>query len=257
MKMINTKVSVIMCAHNEEKYVGKSLRSVKRALSYVGGEIVFVADRCSDRTPEIAREIGVDKLIIKNWRRWRNSYAEALQVGFRHASCKYISIVDADIVVPSDFFVKMLSELNKKENVASVSAKVETLPSTLINKIIWAWEKTYEISPLGKEPRGAARVIKREALEVVGGFRDVRSPDTDLDLRLRKLGYRSKLVETVKVWHIRENTIGKVVRNQLSAGIARYELNIGFKRTLAHSLFRMRPLVIWGWIYAFLKHHTS
>ncbi len=257
MKMINTKVSVIMCAHNEEKYVGKSLRSVKRALSYVGGEIVFVADRCSDRTPEIAREIGVDKLIVKNWRRWRNSYAEALQTGFQHASYKYVSIIDADIVVPSDFFVKMLPELNKKENIASVSAKVETYPSTIINKIIWAWEKTYEVSPLGKEPRGAARVIKKEALSAVGGFNDVRAPDTDLDLRLKKLGYRSKLVMTVKVWHIRENTLSKVFKNQLSAGIARYELDIGFMKTLSHSLFRARPLVIYGWIYAFLRHHIG
>jgi len=250
-------VSVVMCAHNEEKYVSKSLKSVKRALRYVGGEVIFVADRCSDKTPEIARKVGVDKLIIKDWKRWRNSYAEALQTGFQYVSCKYVSIIDADVIVPSDFFIKMLPEINEKENIVSVSAKVETYPSNLINKIIWAWEKTYEISPLGREPRGAARIIKKEALSAVGGFNDVRAPDTDLDLRLKKLGYKSKLVKNVKVWHIRENTLSKVFKNQLSAGIARYELDIGFTKTFSHTLFRVRPLVIYGWIYAFLKYHLA
>lgn len=96
-------VSVIMCAHNEQKYVKASLVSVKRALRKVKGEIVFVADRCTDNTVKIAKEHNVDKLIIKTWKNWKNSYSESLQLGFRNSSGHYISIIDADIVVPEDF----------------------------------------------------------------------------------------------------------------------------------------------------------
>ncbi|MEM2562093.1 MAG: hypothetical protein QXT06_07180, partial [Candidatus Bathyarchaeia archaeon] len=134
-----------------------------------------------------------------------------------------------------------------------VSARVETYPSTLLNRIIHAWEKTHEITPFGREPRGAARVIRREVLHEIGGFKDTSAPDTDLDIRLRKLGYRSIYMHEVFVWHIRENTLMKVVRGQLSSGDARYDLGVGFMKTLAHSVFRLRPLVICGWIIKKLK----
>ncbi|MBS7641985.1 glycosyltransferase [Candidatus Bathyarchaeota archaeon] len=244
-------VSVITCAHNEEKYVGKCLASVRRALKGINGEIVFVADRCSDNTAEIAKRFNVEKLIIKTWKRWKNSYAESLQTGFLNSSGKYISIVDADIILPENFFKEMLPLI--RGNIASVSARVETYPSTLLNRIIYAWEKTHEITPFGREPRGAARVIRREVLHEIGGFKDTSAPDTDLDIRLRKLGYRSIYMHKVFVWHIRENTLMKVVRGQLSSGDARYDLGVGFMKTLAHSVFRLRPLVICGWIIKKLK----
>jgi len=161
-------LSVIVCAHNEEKYVGKCLASVRRALrNFEGsGEIVFVADRCTDGTVEVAKKCNVEKLIIKDWKRWMNSYAESLQTGFLHASGEYISVVDADIVVPEDFFEKLLPLL--KGDVVSVSAVVETYPSTLINSIYRAWERARELAPLGREPEGAARIVLGKVLHEVG-----------------------------------------------------------------------------------------
>lgn len=250
-------ISVIMCAHNEEKYVGPALKSVKRALMNIDGEIIFVADRCSDKTVEIASKIGVDKLIVKDWKKWKNSYAESLQTGFLNSSGSHISIIDADILVPKNFFEMMLSELNEEKDVVSVSAMVETYPSNILNSIIRAWEKTHNISPFGREPRGAARIINRKVLLEIGGFKDVRAPDTDLDLRLRERRYKSKYVNKMKVWHIRKNTLSKVFKNQLSAGIARYELGITLMRTSAHTVFRMRPLVIYGWLYGWIQHYAS
>ncbi|MBS7624493.1 glycosyltransferase [Candidatus Bathyarchaeota archaeon] len=244
-------VSVITCAHNEEKYVGKCLASVRRALKGINGEIVFVADRCNDNTAEIAKRFNVEKLIIKTWKRWKNSYAESLQTGFLNSSGKYISIVDADIILPENFFKEMLPLI--RGNIASVSARVETYPSTLLNRIIYAWEKTHEITPFLREPRGAARVIKRDALCKINGFKDSRAPDTYIDLELRRKGYRSLYYDKVKVWHIREVTLRKVVNGQLFSGFARYQLKVSFMRTLAHSIFRLRPLVACGWLIEWLR----
>ncbi|MEM2280939.1 MAG: hypothetical protein QXZ68_02990, partial [Candidatus Bathyarchaeia archaeon] len=140
-----------------------------------------------------------------------------------------------------------------KDNVASVSARVETYPSTLLNSIINAWEKTHEITPFLREPRGAARIIRKEILHKIGGFEDTAAPDTDLDIRLRKVGYQSIYNHKVSVWHIRENTIIKVINKQLSSGAARYNLKMGFLKTLAHSIFRLRPLVIYGWLIERLR----
>ncbi|MCC6024150.1 MAG: glycosyltransferase [Thaumarchaeota archaeon] len=247
-------VSVIVCAHNEEKYVGKCLASVRRALkNFRGhGEVVFVADRCTDGTVEIAKKYKVEKLIVKKWKKWRNSYAESLQTGLIHASGEYVSIVDADIVLPEDFYEKMLPLL--KGDVVSVSAMVETYPSTLINSIYRAWERTHELTPLGREPRGAARIVLGHVLREVGGFSDVPAPDTDLDIKIRRRGYKSIYYKGVRVWHIREISPKKVVSGQISSGVARYYLNVGFMRTLGHSVFRLRPFVVGAWVVEWLRH---
>ncbi len=248
----NPVISVITCAHNEERYVGKCLASVRRALRNFESEIVFVADRCTDNTVEIAKKYNVEKLILKDWKDWENSYAEALQTGFLQSSGKYVSIVDADIVVPNDLFEKMLPMV--RGDIVSVSAMVETFPSTLVNRLYYAWERTHDFTPLGKEPRGAARIILRKVLCEIGGFRDFPAPDTDLDVRIRKKGYRSVYSREVKVWHIREISLKKVVAGQLGSGVARYNLGVSFMRTLGHSIFRARPLVLYGWITEWLKH---
>jgi len=245
-------ISVITCAHNEERYVGKCLASVRRALRNFEGEIVFVADRCTDGTIEIAKRYDVEKLIIKDWKKWKNSYAEALQTGFLQSSGKYISIVDADIIIPNDFFEKMLPLL--KDDIACVSATVETYPSNLVNRFYYAWERTHNLAPLGKEPRGAARIMPREILCEIGGFSDTPAPDTYIDIEIQKRGYKSMYFEGVKVSHIREINFKKIVSGQLSSGAARYCLGVSFMRTLGHSIFRFRPLVVYAWMIEWLKH---
>ena len=240
------KVSVIICAHSEEKYVGKCLSSVRNALRDIGNEIIFVADRCTDNSVEIAKKYGVSKLIEKTWKKWENSYAESLQSGYLQASGEHISIIDADVVVPSDFFEKLIPMINGR--IASVSAQIVTFPHSFWNRVVYAWEKTHRFSPFGRNPRGAARVILKRALDEVDGFSDVPAPDTSLDLKLRRRGFMSVLSDSVKVWHIRDITLDKTVNGQLNAGRGRYTLGVSFIRTVGHAIYRFRPFTICGWL---------
>jgi glycosyltransferase involved in cell wall biosynthesis len=244
-------ISVITCAHNEENYVGKSLNGVLRALKDFKSEIVFVADRCTDSTVHIAKKHKTDRLIEKTWKRWQNSYAEALQTGFSYASGSYVSIVDADIVIPEDFFKKLVPLVNNQTS--SVSARVRTYPNTLTNRLFYAWEQTHEITPFGREPRGAARVMLRRVLDEINGFRDVIAPDTDLDQRLEQKGYKSIYFSSVSVWHIRNITLGKTISAQLNSGRTRYNMGAGIVETLGHAVFRGRPFVVYGWISEWLS----
>jgi glycosyltransferase involved in cell wall biosynthesis len=244
-------VSVVMCAHNEEDYVDESLSALTESLRGLSSEVIFVADRCVDGTVRKAR-IHKPRIIEKKWNKWKNSYAESLQTGYRHTKGVYISIVDADIVVPRTFFKDLLPLLGKRT--ASVAALVSTFPDTLLNRAMYAWEKTRKVAPLGKEPRGAARILTRSALEQIGGFKDVLTPDTDVDLRLASLGYRSVGSDRVKVYHIRHVTIRKMISGQVNSGRARYALRTGFSRTVAHAMFRLRPLTIVGWVLEWQRH---
>ena len=243
--MSTSLISVICCAHNEDEYVDKSVPRILSALKGFHFEIIFVADRCTDNTVDLVGKYNV-KIIEKKWKKWKNSYAESLQTGYRKAKGTYVGIIDADIAVPLDFFRELLPMI--KKDVASVAAQVVTYSDTFWNRVFYAWEKTYNIAPLGREPRGAARLVLKSALDEINGFRDVPTPDTDIDVRLGKKGYKSIAGSIVKVYHLRRLSLGKMVGGQINSGRCRYALGVGLVRTIGHSIFRFRPLVICGWL---------
>ena len=238
-------VSVIVCAHNEEKYVDRCLPSLLRALKDFSFEIIFVADKCTDKTVERARKFNI-MMLEKTWRKWNNSYSESLQLGYSNAMGIYVSIVDVDVVVPANFFEELMPKL--KGRIASAAAGVVTYPDTFWNRVMNTWERTYQIAPLGREPYGAARVMVREALDAIGGFRDVPTPDTDLDLRITAKGYKSVAVSTVTVHHIRHVSPRTMMNGQIVNGRGRYALGVSFIRTFGHAVFRFRPFLIGGWL---------
>jgi glycosyltransferase involved in cell wall biosynthesis len=246
-------ISVICCAHNEEEYVGKSLSYLLNALKGFSAEVLFVADRCTDNTVDVARRYDV-KVIEKTWKKWVNSYAESLQTGYLKAKGTYVSIIDADIAIPFNFFSDLREFVG--EDVASVAADVVAYPDTFWNQVFYAWEKTYNIAPLGKEPFGAARIILKEALDRIGGFQDVPAPDTNLDLLLAKEGYKSLAISVVKAYHLRHLSLKKMINGQIMNGRARYLLGINFKRTLAHSILRVRPLILQGWMMEWMNRNA-
>ena len=57
-KWEHTSVAVIIPAHNEEKVIGETLKTITPQLK-LSDKLIVIADNCSDRTAEIAREMGV------------------------------------------------------------------------------------------------------------------------------------------------------------------------------------------------------
>ena len=247
-------ISVICCAHNEEEYVDKSIPSILNALKGFSAEVLFVADRCTDSTVDIVRRYDVN-VIEKKWKKWENSYAESLQTGYLEAKGTYVSIIDADIAVPVNFFRDLLPMIRR--DIASVAGDVVTYSDTFWNRLFYAWEKTYNIAPLGKEPHGAARIILKSALDKIGGFQDVPAPDTKLDISLVKEGYKSVSVSAIKTYHLRHLSLRKVVSRQIASGRARYALGISLKRTVGHCILRFRPLILQGWMLEWMNRKTT
>lgn len=223
----------------------RCLPSLVKALEGFSFEILFVADRCTNGTVERVRRYPV-RILEKTWRRWTNSYAESLQLGYSKARGEFIGIVDVDIIVPENMFQGLTKRLNV--GVVSAAAAIATYPDTLLNRIMNAWEKTYRLAPLGREPYGAARLILKRALDRVDGFRDVPTPDTDLDIRLAELGYDSVSVPSVIVYHIRRVSFKSMKNGQIVNGRGRFALGLGFVRTLGQAVFRVRPFLIEGWL---------
>jgi glycosyltransferase involved in cell wall biosynthesis len=240
-------ISLIMPIHNEEKYLPESLATLKKIENQFF-EFTFILDRCTDNSEKLVTHWFPNaKILKKDSAKWKNSYAENLQLGFEASKGNIICIQDADATAPTNL-EPLLSKLHG--DVASVAPTLLTSKDvSFLNRLYYLWEKTRRFAPLGEEPRGAFRFIRRECLEQVGGFKDVISPDTQLDIGLRQAGYRSIVVRGIVYYHLREFSLGKAIRSQIQAGRMRRQLNMPFWRVVGHAVFRLRPFVVYGYLF--------
>ncbi len=241
------RVSVIIPIHNEEKYLPCSLESLKQVEDRIF-EFVFILDRCTDRSEIIVRQwFPKAKIIKKETCRWKNAIAENFQLGLEMSKGDVICTHDADVTTPLNLF-SLLGELNN--NIASVGPTLLTCKEvSFLNRLYYYWEKTRRFAPLGEEPRGALRLIRRDCLEKVGGFKDVIAQESQLDIDLRKAGYKSIVASNVIYYHLREFSFRKAVSSQIRAGQMRRQIKMPFWRVFGHSILRLRPFVLYGYLY--------
>ncbi len=240
-------VTVLICAHNEESYIRKSLEGILRQ-SIPPARIILVADRCTDETVAVSKSMLPRNSIVieKQKTLWKNSYAENLEIGRKSAIGEVLAIVDADILVPPSFLEKTSASCAEW---ASVSALVRTdSDQGLMNYLVSLWERSYLFAPFGREARGGARSISMRALAGVAGFRDVIAPDTDLDIRLKEHGEKVKMDTSLVALHLRKMSLERSVFYQIKAGEARSQLGVSPLRTLLHSIVRLRPFVLYGYL---------
>ena len=87
---ITAPISVVIPACNAEKYLEEAIRSV-HAQTLPVTEIIVIADDCTDRTPQIAAELGATVLEQK-----RRNMAAALNLGVKASTQPWIALLDAD-----------------------------------------------------------------------------------------------------------------------------------------------------------------
>ncbi|MEM3390578.1 MAG: glycosyltransferase family 2 protein [Thermoproteota archaeon] len=243
-----TSYSIVMCAHNEEKYIKQALESVFRQTEKPR-KVILVLDRCTDRTGEIAKEYPAE-IIEKTQKKQKNSYAENLELARQYIDTEFYAIVDADVVLEPNYFKTLLAEIRDED--AFISGEIVTRSKTILGRLISFWEKTYVISP-SRRPRGCASLIRKSLLDKIGGFADVPAPDTYVQDEALKLGYKVGINGKAKAYHIRDITLRKAIKAQFLAGMARYVQGKGVVITFFHSLVRLRPFVFIGYLYGFLS----
>ena len=93
---------MIICTKNEEKYIGETIKRIKKAGRYE----IIVVDKSSDNTPIIARELGARVIKQKN-----NGKGNAMRLGARKARGRYLVFVDGDNSYEVEKIPKMVSLL--------------------------------------------------------------------------------------------------------------------------------------------------
>jgi glycosyltransferase involved in cell wall biosynthesis len=244
-----------MPIHNEEEYLPESLKTLKKIENQFF-EFIFILDRCTDNSESIVMQWFPNaKIIKKESSKWKNSLAENFQLGFEASKGNIICTQDADATAPHDLG-PLLDKLQC--DVASVAPKMLTRKDvSFLNRLYYWWEKTRRFAPLGEEPRGAFRLIRRECLEQVGGFKDVIAQETQLDIELRNAGYRSIVVKDLVYYHLRKFSFRKAIKSQIQSGRMRRQLHMPFWRVLGHSVLRLRPFVVYGYLFKNREDHQN
>ena len=234
----------MVACHNEAPYLPRSLSALTSSLSGLSRRILVVADRCTDQSVAIAR--GFAEVKLKQVSGWKNSYAENLNIGFTTLiQCDFIAIVDADMVVPANFFDRAIAALGMDTLANSVSSALLTEPSSAYNSLYHSYEITMEGLGLNKRARkhgqrvfrgSAVRQLYREQGRV---FSDAPNPDSMLD---RETGWKVGVMGDVVVWSIRRTSLRRSMVGQMRQGRAQRLMDARLSSLLTEFL-RFRPIV--------------
>ncbi len=182
--------SVIIPAHNEEKYIGKCLQAVKSAAKYVGDaktEIIVVANRCTDKTVAIAKHYGA-KVVINE----EKCIAAIRNAGVREAKGEIIVTIDADSLMTKYSLCEIKFLLDSGNYVGG-----GTNPKFDRMSVGIAFSSAYvamNLIPImmknGGYLSGAMFWLYKRDFDVIGGFDEtlVSLEDMDFAVRLKKLG---------------------------------------------------------------------
>jgi glycosyltransferase involved in cell wall biosynthesis len=133
---IPAPISVVIPAHNAEKFLEEAIRSV-HAQTLKVAEIIVVADDCTDRTPRIAANLGTTVIKLK-----RRNMAAGLNLGVKACSQPWIALLDADDFWKKDKIALQWKAIDACPAAAIVSCdlvmvfddKVTTLPKRYLRK---------------------------------------------------------------------------------------------------------------------------
>ena len=100
-------ISVVIPAHNEEKYIGKCLNSIRKQ-TFKDYELIVVDNNSTDDTSKIAARYGAR--VIKET---KQGITPARERGFKEAKAEIIARTDADAIV-SPNWLKTINHTFKK-----------------------------------------------------------------------------------------------------------------------------------------------
>lgn len=196
------RISIVIPAHNEEKYVGNCLESVLKEVkdfrntdlarrTNFDSEIIVINNASTDQTKKVAKKY--PGVIVVN--EPEKGLTKARQAGLEKASGDLVANIDADTMLPAGWLEKAFTEFSANPNTVSLSGPFRYHDLEGFKKFvaegIWNISAPPAYFFTGYMILGANFVARKKALLAIGGFDkniDFYGEDTDLARRLNRLG---------------------------------------------------------------------
>jgi len=256
------KIIVVTACKNEERNLPKLIESME-SQTIKPVLWLIVDDGSTDRTSEIIEE-------AKKKHKWIQSirlngskkrdlglhYASILKKGFDNAieRCKinginyeYLVNIDADMVLESAFFEKLIARFEKDPKLGVASGGIYH----------YKGKKIVRVNVRESEPSGADMVIRRECFEDCGGFPVSYACDSVFNTKAKLRGWRTKRFENVIAIETRDTSSAEGYwRGYVLRGRAAYYLNFNFFHVIFKSimyLIRKPHYIGIAYLYGYLS----
>ena len=187
-------VTVMIPAHNEESVISNTVHNILN-MDYENFDIIVIDDRSTDNTASVIKDLEnkYDKVtaLVRPTDAFPGKSA-VLNDAFKIAKGEAILVFDADATVEPDFLSKLIPYLEPKD-VGAVQAR-KVIRNKNINLLTRCQNNEYTMDThfqAGRdsikgavELRGNGELIKRQAIEDIGGWNNYTLVD-DLDMSTR------------------------------------------------------------------------
>lgn len=187
-------VSIMIPAHNEDQVIANTVENIL-AIDYPNFEIIVIDDRSTDNTAEVVNSLAEKHPNIKALIRDKDAFpgkSAVLNDALKLAEGEAILVFDADATVEPDFLKKLIPYLEPAD-VGAVQAR-KIIRNKDYNLLTKCQNNEYSMDTnlqVGRdavkgavELRGNGELIKRAALEDIGGWNNYTITD-DLDMSTR------------------------------------------------------------------------
>ena len=187
-------VSIMIPAHNEESVITNTVNNI-RAIDYPNFEIILIDDRSDDNTYAVIKDLADKYDNVKSMTRAKDAFpgkSAVLNDALVMAQGDAILVFDADATVEPDFLKKLIPHL-EPDDVGAVQAR-KVIRNAETNILTKCQNNEYTLDTylqVGRdavkgavELRGNGELIKRKALEDIGGWNNYTITD-DLDMATR------------------------------------------------------------------------
>lgn len=189
-------ISVIVCAHNEARYLPACLHSVL-AQSRIPDELLVINNASTDETPFVASQIPHVRVVDER----RKGLVVARETGRRHASGDLLIYLDADCRAPLTWLERIERRFDRDAALVALSGPYRYYDWDWTGRaLIRAYDFTLapatqllvkHLLRIGTIFYGGNFAVRKEALERIGGFDtsiEFHGEDTNVGRRLFAIG---------------------------------------------------------------------
>lgn len=217
------RLRVVIPAHDEETVIGGLLSDLGSQEYPADRRAIYVlADRCQDRTAEVAAAAGVS--VDERWE-GNPGKGPALAWHLRRrplADDEALVVFDADNRIPGHTLARMSDEIEAGHDVVQCYLDATNPGASLLAEAAalsyWAGNRMVQLarSNLGwsADLGGTGMAITSRALDDAGGFADTLTEDQELAVRLLLAGHRVEWVHDVRIGDEKPASVGVTMRQR-------------------------------------------
>lgn len=251
--------SVIVPLYNRPAEIKEMLTSLLDQ-TYHDFEVIIVEDGSKNKAEDIVNKFK-DKLNIQYYFKKNEGQGFARNYGFERAKGDFFIVFDSDIIVPKDYFIKVIEGIKENGLDAFGGPDAAHESFTPIQKAI-SYSMTSPFTTGGIRgnkkhvgqfhPRSFNLGISREVWEKTGGFKlSRRSEDIEFSIRMINSGFKVGLIPDAFVYHKRRTSFKQFYKQTHNFGKGRIDIYCLYPKELK-PVHALPAVFVLGLIFLFM-----